>query len=300
MFQHILVPLDGSRLAEAALPVAATLASKLGSSLTLVHVIEKDPPQQIHHERHLTTVPEAAAYLERVARESLPGQVKVQTHVHTAAVTDVARSIVEHTHEFAPDLIVMCTHGRPGPRELLFGSIAQDVVAAGATPVLLVQPEAPSPGENLLCSTILVPLDTDPEHSRALPIAAELARACGASLHLMTVVPTTATLSGEQVATARMLPGAMRAALDLDQAAAESVLLGHARSLEPTSLTVTTEVARGDPATEIIRAAERTQAGMIVMAVHGTHGTRAFWAGSVPPKVSSRTSVPVMLVPIHN
>jgi nucleotide-binding universal stress UspA family protein len=183
---------------------------------------------------------------------------------------------------------------------LLFGSIAQDVVAAGATPVLLVQPEAPSPGEDLLCTTILVPLDTDPMHARALAVAAELARACGASLHLLTVVPTAATLTGEQVATARMLPGAMRAALDLDQAAAETALLGHAKSLEPTSLTVTTEVARGDPATEIIRAADRTRAGLIVMAVHGTHGSQAFWAGSVPPKVSSRSSVPVLLVPIHN
>ncbi len=299
MFKHILVPLDGSRLAEAALPAASTLASKLGATLTLVHVIEKDPPQQIHSQRHLTTVPEAAAYLEQMAREKLPREVHAQTHVHSAAVTDVARSIVEHTQEFAPDLIVMCTHGRPGPRELLFGSIAQDVVAAGATPVLLVQPEAPSPAENLLCSTILVPLDTDPEHARALPIAAGLALACSASLHLMTVVPTAATLTGEQVATARMLPGAMRAALDLDQAAAETMLLGYAKSLEPSPLAVTTEVARGDPATEIIRAAERTHAGLIVMAVHGTHGTQAFWAGSVPPKVSSRSSVPVLLVPVH-
>jgi nucleotide-binding universal stress UspA family protein len=300
MFQHILVPLDGSRLAEAALPVAATLASKLGSSLTLVHVIEKDPPQQIHHERHLTTVPEAAAYLERVARESLPGQVKVQTHVHTAAVSDVARSIVEHTHEFQPDLIVMCPHGRPGPRDVLFGSIAQQVIATGATPVLLVQPEAPTPGDDLLCSTILVPLDTDPEHARALPIAAELARPCGASLHLMTVVPTTQTLAGHQAATARLLPGAMRAALDLDQAAAETYLEEQTKSLAPATIKVTVESARGDPATEIVRAAERARAGLIVMAVHGTLGTQAFWARSVPPKVASRTSVPVMLVPIHN
>jgi nucleotide-binding universal stress UspA family protein len=300
MFQHILVPLDGSRLAEAALPVAATLASKLGSSLTLVHVIEKDPPQQIHHERHLTTVPEAAAYLERVARESLPGQVKVQTHVHTAAVSDVARSIVEHTHEFQPDLIVMCPHGRPGPRDVLFGSIAQQVIATGATPVLLVQPEAPTPGDDLLCSTILVPLDTDPEHARALPIAAELARPCGASLHLMTVVPTAQTLAGHQAATARLLPGAMRAALDLDQAAAETYLEEQAKSLAPSAIKVTVESARGDPATEIVRAAERARARLIVMAVHGTLGTQAFWARSVPPKVASRTSVPVMLVPIHS
>jgi nucleotide-binding universal stress UspA family protein len=299
MFRHILVPLDGSHLAEAALPVAAALATKLGSSLTLVHVIEQDAPQQVHSERHLTTIAEASAYLEHAARESLPGSVRVQTHVHTAAVTDVARSIVAHVDEFEPDLIVMCTHGRPGPRDMLFGSIAQQVIALGATPVLLVQPEAPSPARDVLCSTILVPLDTDAEHARALPIAVELARPCSAPVHLMTVVPTAGALAGQQAATARLLPGAMRAALDLDQAAAETYLQEQATSLAPSALQVTVETARGDPATEIVRAAERVRAGMIVMAVHGTLGTQAFWARSVPPKVSSRTSVPVLLAPIR-
>jgi nucleotide-binding universal stress UspA family protein len=271
----------------------------LGASLTLVHVIEQDAPQQVHREKHLTTVAEASAYLEHAARELLPATVKAQTHVHTAAVTDVARSIVEHVDEFEPDLIVMCTHGRPGPRDVLFGSIAQQVIALGATPVLLVQPAVPSPGRDVLCSTILVPLDTDTEHARALPIAVELARPCGAPVHLMTVVPTAEALAGQQAATARLLPGAMRAALDLDQAAAETYLQEQATSLAPSALHITVETTRGDPATEIVRAAERVRAGLIVMAVHGTLGTQAFWARSVPPKVSNRTSVPVLLVPIR-
>ncbi len=299
MIRRILVPLDGSRLAEAALPPAAVLAERLGASLTLVHVIERDPPQQVHNERHLTTVAEATDYLDRAARETLPRISAVQTHVHTAAVTDVARSLVDHAQELEPDLIVMCTHGRPGPREMLFGSIAQQVIAAGATPVLLIQPEALGAPRDLLCSPILVPLDTDPEHARALPIAAELARPCAATLHLITVVPTAQTLAGEQAATARLLPGAMRAALDLDQAAAETYLQDQAARLRATAASVVVETARGDPAGEIVQAAARAGAGMIVMGVHGTRGSQAFWARSVPPKVSSRTPVPVLLVPIH-
>ena len=59
MFKHLLVPLDGSPLAEAALPAAAYLAQKLGASVTLLHVIEQDAPQEIHGERHLTDPDEA-------------------------------------------------------------------------------------------------------------------------------------------------------------------------------------------------------------------------------------------------
>ena len=143
MFKHILVPLDGSRLAEAAIPTAASLAQTLDAPVTLLHIIEQDAPQEIHKDHHLTQADEAVAYLEQVAKRYFPAEVKVHTHVHTAAVKDVPGSIVEHAlTEFRPDLIVMCTHGRSGVRELLFGSIAQQVVAQGTTPLLLIKPEA--------------------------------------------------------------------------------------------------------------------------------------------------------------
>lgn len=299
MFRHVLVPLDGSRLAEAAVPLAATIAQKLGASLTLIHVIERNAPEQVHGDRHLTTVDEATAYLEDTARRFLPAEVHAQTHVHTAEVADVARSIVEHAHEFELDLVALCTHGRTGPREFLFGSIAQQVVALGTTPVLLVPPHpAPHPPE-FLGASIVVPLDTDPDHSQAIPVAAGLARRCGVGLHLVTVVPTPETLAGREAATARLLPSATRALLELDEVGAAGHLQRQVRALKGTGLEVTTEIARGDPPAEIVRAAERVNAGMIAMAVHGTMGSQAFWARSVPPKVSSRTSIPVLLIPIR-
>ncbi len=53
MFRHILVPFDGSRLAESALDTAGWLAGKLGAQLTLVHLIEKNAPSKVHRsERH--------------------------------------------------------------------------------------------------------------------------------------------------------------------------------------------------------------------------------------------------------
>ena len=72
MFKHLLVPLDGSHLAEAALPAAACLAEHLGASITLIHIIERDVSGEIHGERHLKTPAEANAYLEAVAGRTFP------------------------------------------------------------------------------------------------------------------------------------------------------------------------------------------------------------------------------------
>jgi nucleotide-binding universal stress UspA family protein len=63
MFKRLLVPLDGSHLAEAALPAAAFLALKLNAVLTLVHIVERNAPEEIHGDRHLTNADEANAYL---------------------------------------------------------------------------------------------------------------------------------------------------------------------------------------------------------------------------------------------
>ncbi|HEX9331238.1 MAG TPA: universal stress protein, partial [Anaerolineales bacterium] len=200
MFKHILVPLDGSKLAEAAIPVAASLARTLNAPVTLLHILEQDAPQEVHKDRHITQADEASAYLEKVAKRAFPVEVKVDLHVHTAAVKDVSGSIVEHAMmEFQPDLIVMCTHGRSGVRELLYGSIAQQVVAQGMTPLLLVKPGVNAPSTFKL-EKILVPLDSGPIHDDSLPVTQELARAYKSSIHLITVIPTFSTVTGEAVA----------------------------------------------------------------------------------------------------
>ena len=131
IFRHILVPLDGSRLAESALTTAVWLARKMDAQVTLVHIIEKNAPSEVHSDRHLVTPEEAAAYLQELSRLPALSGLRVETHVHTAEVGDVARSIAEHSAELAPDLIVMCTHGKGGARRLLFGVIAQTGHLAG-------------------------------------------------------------------------------------------------------------------------------------------------------------------------
>jgi len=298
MFKHILVPLDGSKLAEAAIPVAASLAQTLDAPVTLLHIIEQDAPREVHRDHHITQADEASAYLQEAAKRGFPAQVKVDTHVHTAAVKNVAGSIVEHaTREFRLDLIVMCTHGESGMRELLYGSIAQQVVAHGVTPLLLIKPEAGTP-QTFKLDKILVPLDTGPLHDDSLPVTQELALAYKSNVHLLTVIPTFGTISGETAAAGSLLPATTSALLEINVENAAEDLQEHLDELKQAGVHVSAEVARGDPATEIVNIAGKLQVDMITLTTHRKAGTAAFWARSVAPNVARRARVPILLIPL--
>ena len=97
--RHLIVPLDGSRLAEAALPITRQLAQKLGVPVTLVHLIERHPPERIHGEHHLSNPEEAERYLSELGRRIFPAGPRVAQHVHAAEIADVPRAIAEHATE---------------------------------------------------------------------------------------------------------------------------------------------------------------------------------------------------------
>jgi nucleotide-binding universal stress UspA family protein len=297
MFKHILVPLDGSHLAEAALAPAARIAGTLGAPVTLIHILEQDARPEVHKDRHLTEADEAHAYLREVAARAFPSAAKVETHVHSAAVENVAQSIVEHAQkEFAPDLIVMCTHGKSGVRGLLFGSIAQQVVARGTTPLLLVRPKPTGGGFQL--KKIFVPLDSESIHDDSLTLSEELARTFDAEIYLLSVVPTFGTLAGEQAATSSMLPVTTTALLDIKEENARGHLQEHLDALRSAGLRAAAEVARGDPASEIVKSAEKAGADLIVLSTHRRAGMGAFWARSVAPNVANRSTLPLLLIPL--
>lgn len=299
MFKHLLVPLDGSRLAEAALPPAAYLARKLGASITLIHLVERNAPQDVHGDHHLGTSKEAEKYLDDVSRQAFTSDIRVDHHVHTVEIDNVARSIVEHAEELAVDLVVMCSHGRGGPRTWLFGGIAQQVIAQGDTPVFLVRARAQPLASGFACRRLIVPLDGQPDHEQSVPAASSLAHACGAEIHLLMAVHTRGTLPGQQAASAMLLPGASAALLDLAEQAGAQYLSRQQAEMQAAGLAVTAEVQRGDPAGLIVTVARRVDADMIVMGTHGKSQMDAFWSGSVTPRVASRSTVPLLLVPVR-
>jgi nucleotide-binding universal stress UspA family protein len=298
MFENLLVPLDGSKLSESALPAAAYLAEVLGASVTLIHIIEKDAPREIHKDRHLTDPQEASAYLKEVAGRAFPPKSQVVWHVHVEEVKDVAYNIVQHTQELGQDLVVMCTHGSGGVRDWLIGNIAQQVIAFGKTPVLLISPQD-SGQAAFSCHLALVALDGVPDHEQGLPVATELARVCGAALHLLMVIPTLGNLKAEEAATGRMLPGAMTATLDLAEEAGVNYLASKLGQVRAEGIQVSAEVARGDALAVIVDTVRRIEANLIVLGTHGKTGMDAFWSGSVTPRLSGRSEVPLLLVPVQ-
>jgi nucleotide-binding universal stress UspA family protein len=297
MFQHILVPLDGSSLSEKALLPAAVLGQTLGATVTLLHVIERNAPQEIHGDRHLTTTAEALEYLKKTALKSFPPGVKVDTHVHTEEVSNVPRSIIEHAGEFEPDLIVMCAHGEGGLRDLVVGSIAEQVIGHGKTPILLVQPKEGLEELKFTFKNFLVALDGQSEHDQGLYVSAKLAKCTGAELNLLTVVPTMGTLKGNKAATSLYLPGATAAMLEYTEDSARDYLKERSATLAKTGLVAQIEVRRGDPAAVITGSAENSKVDLIVLCTHGKAGMGAFWAGSVAPRVVGMTQIPILLVP---
>jgi len=293
------VPLDGSRLAETALPAAAFLAKLFEAEVTLIHLVERRAPAAVHSERHLTEPDEAQDYLRQVAQRAFPTDSRVGSHVHTAEVSDVARGLVAHAAELQIDLIVMCSHGRGGLRDLLYGSIAQQVVSQGATPVLLVRPGPDGEAPPFAGRLLLVPLDGDPEHEVGLPLARQLASATGGALHLLVVIRGLGSLkTDEELATALLMPLATNALLDLSETQAASYLAGLLSQLQTAGLAVTGEVARGDPVHYVRAAAQRTGADLIVLATHGKSGLAALGSGSVAPRLSGQSHAPLLLVPL--
>ena len=257
IFRHILVPLDGSRLAESALTTAVWLARNMEAQVTLLHIIEKNAPSEVHSDRHLVTPQEASKYLEELSRLPALSGLRLETHVHTAEVGDVARSIAEHSAELAPDLVVMCTHGKGGARRLLFGDIAQQVISLGTTPVLMLRPskETQVVGAAGDFRTILVPINGDPGHERGLPMATEIALSFHCRLRLLMVVPEIRDLTGSKAVTSLILPGATRLNLEMESVSAQRYLDQRAAELNREGVLADYETARGDPARAIIASA---------------------------------------------
>ena len=299
MLHNLLVPLDGSELAEAALPAAVSIATSTGAGITLLHIIEEDAPHEVHHERHLAEPGEAQKYLDDVSARLVPAGLIRQTHVHAAAARDVAGGIVQHVEELAPDIVIMCAHGRRDIWRFLYGSLAQQVLASRRIPVLLVRPgQRPiwgAPGGR----QILVPLDGEEEHERGLSLIGDIARGAGAQLRLMTVVQTLSSLRGERAAAASMLPGTASVMLSIEQENAQSYLDGISARLAGQGITCQTEIARGEPAESIVERATAAKVDMIALTTHGRKGTRAFWAASVAPAVIEKSPVPILLIPAN-
>jgi nucleotide-binding universal stress UspA family protein len=95
-----------------------------------------------------------------------------------------------------------------------------------------------------------------------------------------------------------LMPLATQALIELTEKQAQDYWNGHLARLRSAGLSVTAEVARGDPAPYLLHAAQRVRADLIVLGTHRKAGLEAFWAGSVGPKLAGHAHAPLLLVPL--
>ena len=137
MYERVLVPLDGSGLAELALPFAEELAARLGSEVILLCVSESAEAED--YAKHEIYLEQIRAVVTRAAERLLLNREQTLNIRSTVVVGLPAQEIVDYAERVAASLIIMATHGRTGVTRWALGSVAEKVMRAGTKPVLLVR-----------------------------------------------------------------------------------------------------------------------------------------------------------------
>jgi nucleotide-binding universal stress UspA family protein len=143
MYKKILVPLDGSALAEAILPQVKEMARVHDAELVLLRVaLAHGFPGVDPTEGQVEAVREAEKYLEEMEKTLKDQRIKVTTVVRYG---HPAEEILDHADFAGIDLVAMSTHGRTGVSRWVLGSVAEKILRASGTPLLLVR--APGAGQ---------------------------------------------------------------------------------------------------------------------------------------------------------
>ncbi|MBI4492845.1 MAG: universal stress protein [Chloroflexi bacterium] len=299
MFTKLLVPLDGSRLAERALPYAEALAQASGARLVLVRAtLARVFPGIDPTRAQVQAVEEAEAYLADVAARLTERGLASETAVPYG---EAAQGILDEIRLRGVGLVVMATHGRSGLDRWIYGSVAKGVLVGSPAPVLLVrawQQEGPSLATH---PRLLVPLDGSDFATAALPVAEGLARALDGQLVLLHVAPVPdRVLTADGRVVAYLVYGREATALEQQVEAltteAQHYLSQVASRLGASSSPVQLDVRVGSPAEAIAAAGREHGAAMVVMATHGRTGLGRLVFGSVPGAVLRQGNLPLLLV----
>jgi nucleotide-binding universal stress UspA family protein len=277
MVGTLLVPLDGSPLAERALPFATRLAASGAGALVLAHVASPATDANSY---------DLSAVADRLRAEGF----QVLTRLLDAP-RGVPAALDALARDLPADLVVMSTHGRGGLRRTIFGSVADGLVRRTATPVLLIPPGCKQSWPEHHPGLFLVPLDGSDLAEQALGPARQLAARFDAELLLVRVL--------SPVLHTRYRTGKLvLASAGFDEVEdAWHYLSEHADRLRTAGQRVSIWVLVGSPAAAIAEAARTEHADAIVMTTHGRHGAGRLLLGSTADGILQRTGLPVLLVP---
>jgi nucleotide-binding universal stress UspA family protein len=298
MKKIVMVPLDGSRFAEQALPFAVAVARSAAADLELVRVRPMLPlglPDD-----------EARQYLHQTGEQLTPamqGSVRTRVLSQPSEALDyappgsgaIASALRRRALEPEVALVVMATHGMGGLKRAWLGSVADALIRMSPRPVLLARPDAEdfslAAAADRGFHHIVIPLDGSEAAEKVVPIAESFGDGFGARFTLLRVIsPVT-----WQVPTAPY-PVPPIFGVPLSEDVAVEYLDGLAAEMRSRGLDVATHVSQGvSPAALIAQYAEEHGADLIAIGTEGAGGVRRFLLGSVADKVVRGSDVPVLV-----
>lgn len=299
MFRTILVPLDGTPFAEAALPVAARLA-KDGSAVLHLACAHQHVPNFAGMED--LTIPPAfldeglrsqeSDYLTKTVRDlaetgKTAGYLQLDGPAGPAVCAEALR--------LGADLVVMATHGRGPAGRFWHGSVADYVVRHLTVPVLLVHPHGESARfADQALRGVLVALDLSTDSEAILPAAAELARLTRAPVTLMHVLVEPVFEMGQYIGPTA--PQQEFEGMETRRVEALGRLEKIADRLRKWGLRVTIRVTPGISAARTLGEAFRSaEFDVLAMTTHGATGLRRLWMGSVADQLVRGATKPVLV-----
>jgi nucleotide-binding universal stress UspA family protein len=300
MATRILVPLDGSSLAEQALPCAVTLARGLPAELVLLRAIWIPPDILETLDESTVELNVIVAQLEAEAYDYLGTLVEQLREAGLSARSVVrwgpaAETILDYASQVNVDQIVMATHGYSGIKRWTHGSVAERVLQAARMPLLLErvgeQDLASDWQQPARCHRILVPLDGSPVAEQILPSVVSVAQAMSGELILFQVpiAHVSGWMTGEWY-----LP--IQGVLDTAEEDAHAYLSTVAGRLKEQGLDVATATEIGSVADCIVEYAEVNHVDLIAMCTHGRTGLARWALGSVADRVLRAGGKPILLV----
>jgi nucleotide-binding universal stress UspA family protein len=287
MWKRILVPLDGSNLAELALTYAEELATAFNSEVILLYVSE--PKEEQYRPMH-------QLYLEEVAKR-VGEHTKKPARVKTALLSgEAAEEIINYAQKNKVSVIVMASRGRSGITAWVMGSVVSNVLRTTEAPVLLIRVSKPSrkvPGKRLM-ERVLLPLDGSERGEVAVPYVKKLIDKLGVEVILLGVVA-----AGQHIRTVGGLDYILypEAELELVKAEAKEYIDRVYRRLKDKKGTLRVELRVSDDiAGEIVKFADKTKASLIAISAHGHSGIEKWVFGSVASKIVQASKIPVLVV----
>ena len=285
MYTKIIVPLDGSTLAEQILPYARLFAQAYGTPMELLRVSDPDIRTPFW-----PLLP-GKQYLQQIAR-TLPKSLRVECVEESGKPAEV---IVERAKADPASIIAMATHGMSGARRWLLGSVASKVAHTTTNPLLFIRPaEDDQQAGGIELKIVFVPLDGSGLAEKILPHVVALAKRMKLEVHLVRIytLPADAYIVGDGV-----YMQALAQQKEASQKEAEDYLAAEVEQLRSEGLDrVISTAIEGDAAGEIIDLAQSTPNNLIAMSSHGKSGIVEWVLGSVAEKVIHHSRDPVLVI----